>query len=384
MLDFAKLMQNPIFVMTLTAMLGVLIGKVKLGRFSLETSGALFVGLVVGAVGYSVPEAFFNFTLTLFVVAVGLLASGDMLNVIRRYGLKFAFLGGFITFVGALVTYVLALMFRGGASPHLIGGTYTGALTSSPGLAAALEATNNNPDVTVGHSIAYPFGVLAVILFVQLIPMVFRIDVDREREEFKATLAAMRDGQGEAGGGYKNAFSMVAFGLCIVAGYLLGGIKVPLGGKLSISLGATGGGLIAALVLGSMIKSGPFDMRMDPKVLGAVRSLGLSYFLAIVGINAGAEVVEVLKVHGVLLVLIGFFAALAAEVAAFLLARYGWRMNWILIAGAICGGMTSTPGLGAAIDATKTEDVAVGYGATYPVALLGMVIFTSMLHMLLE
>ena len=139
--------------------------------------------------GYSVPEAFFNFTLTLFVVAVGLLASGDMLNVIRRYGLKFALLGGFITFVGALVTYVLALMFRGGASPHLIGGTYTGALTSSPGLAAALEATNNNPDVTVGHSIAYPFGVLAVILFVQLIPMVFRIDVDREREEFKATLA---------------------------------------------------------------------------------------------------------------------------------------------------------------------------------------------------
>lgn len=75
---------------------------------------------------------------------------------------------------------------------------------------------------------------------------------------------------------------------------------------------------------------------------------------------------------------------MAAEFAAFFLARYVWKMNWILIAGAICGGMTSTPGLGAAIDATKTEDVAVGYGATYPVALLGMVIFTSLLHMLLS
>ena len=52
----------------------------------------------------------------------------------------------------------------------------------------------------------------------------------------------------------------------------------------------------------------------------------------------------------------------------------------ILLSGAICGGMTSTPGLGAAIDATGSDEVAAGYGATYPFALLFMVIWTVILH----
>ena len=59
-------------------------------------------------------------------------------------------------------------------------------------------------------------------------------------------------------------------------------------------------------------------------------------------------------------------------------------MNWILLAGAISGAMTSTPGLGAAIDATGTEDCAAGYGGTYPVAILCMVLFTTLLQRLLQ
>ena len=53
-----------------------------------------------------------------------------------------------------------------------------------------------------------------------------------------------------------------------------------------------------------------------------------------------------------------------------------------MLAGAICGGMTSTPGLGVAIDALDSDDPAAGYGAVYPFALLGMVLFTIILHKL--
>ncbi|MCK5762889.1 MAG: hypothetical protein KAH05_02100, partial [Clostridiales bacterium] len=53
---------------------------------------------------------------------------------------------------------------------------------------------------------------------------------------------------------------------------------------------------------------------------------------------------------------------------------------WIMLAGAICSGMTSTPGLGATVEAVGSDDPAAGYGATYPFALLGMVIFTIILH----
>ena len=68
--------------------------------------------------------------------------------------------------------------------------------------------------------------------------------------------------------------------------------------------------------------------------------------------------------------------------AAFLLGRYVFKLNWVLLVGAICGGMTSTPGLGAAIDALDSDEPAAGYGATYPFALLGMIVFTILLHRL--
>jgi len=61
------------------------------------------------------------------------------------------------------------------------------------------------------------------------------------------------------------------------------------------------------------------------------------------------------------------------------LGRKLWKINWIILAGAICGAMTSTPGLGAAISATDSEDCAAGYGAAYPVALFCMVIFTTLI-----
>jgi len=66
----------------------------------------------------------------------------------------------------------------------------------------------------------------------------------------------------------------------------------------------------------------------------------------------------------------------------FVVGKYVLKINWPMLSGAICGGMTSTPGLGAAVEALDSDDPAAGYGATYPFALLGMVIFTIILHKL--
>lgn len=89
--------------------------------------------------------------------------------------------------------------------------------------------------------------------------------------------------------------------------------------------------------------------------------------------------IDALFRHGLLLVGIGALSALAAELAGFILGRAIWKLNWVLLAGAICGAMTSTPGLGAAIEATGGEECSAGYGATYPMAIVCMVIFTSFL-----
>ncbi|HBF8938943.1 TPA: hypothetical protein KO175_002879, partial [Clostridioides difficile] len=71
-----------------------------------------------------------------------------------------------------------------------------------------------------------------------------------------------------------------------------------------------------------------------------------------------------------------------AMMIGFLVGKYVFKLNWILLSGAVCGGMTSTPGLGAAVDALDSDDPAAGYGATYPFALLTKVILVIVLHKL--
>lgn len=233
--------------------------------------------------------------------------------------------------------------------------------------------------VTVGYTIAYPFGALAVVFFVQLAPILFRIDVKREREELLQLYRGGSEEKGEAAKIPQSApFSVISFVVCIIFGVLLGSITVPVMGN-PVSLGSTGGGLIAALALGAIGRLGPLPMRMEKKTLSAIRGISLAYFLAVVGLMAGPQIIEALMRHGLLLVGIALFSALASELAGFFLGRFVWKINWVLLAGAICGAMTSTPGLGAAIDATGGEECSTGYGATYPMALLCMVIFTSLL-----
>jgi len=377
--DFlVKLLNNQLLVLSFAVASGLLLGKVRFRNLSLGTSGALFTGLVLGLLKVKISYELFNWNLMLFVVAVGLLSAEDIVLVVKKYGMKFVVLGVIVTGVGALCTYAMAHL-ASGVEPLLVAGTYTGALTSSPGLGAALETTGGNPLVTVGYTLAYPFGVLAVVLFVQLAPAIFGIDVKRERQELASIYRDFyRSGEKDRSVQESIPFSVLSFVVCIVLGILLGSVTVPVLGS-PVSLGSTGGGLIAALALGAFGRLGPLPMRMEKKTLTAIRELSLAYFLAVVGLMAGPQMTDALMEHGFLLVGIGAVSALAAEVAGYLLGRTVWKLNWILLAGAICGAMTSTPGLGAAIEATGGEECSAGYGATYPMAIVCMVVFTTLL-----
>jgi putative transport protein len=110
--------------------------------------------------------------------------------------------------------------------------------------------------------------------------------------------------------------------------------------------------------------------------------LGLVFFLAIVGLRYGGEVVRALSRYGLTLMIAAILVALVGSLFALLLGRYVFKINWVLLSGAICGAMTSTPGLGAAVDAMKSEKPAAGYGATYPFGLLAKIIAVIILHKL--
>ena len=149
-----------------------------------------------------------------------------------------------------------------------------------------------------------------------------------------------------------------------------------------VSLESTGGVLIGSLLLGYIGKIGPISFRMDPKVLAVLREVGLSAFLAIVGLNYGYGAVDAVMSSGAVLAIESLVVGAIAIMTGFFVGRYIFKIDWIMLSGAICGGMTSTPGLGAATDAVGSDDPGAGYGATYPFALFGMVIFTIILQKL--
>lgn len=453
----SKWIMNPFVLMFIAVFSGMLFGKIKFGKFSFGVSGTLFTGLIIGwlVVRFSnqfvegdkyfdaaksfiakgiIPKDFFYLFLILFVATVGLLAAKDIGAVLKKYGGKFVALGLIITLVGAAATYAMTIIttqvFDGDSTPYEVSGVYTGALTSSPGLAAATETANKHaekvveeypemdqeektkvlnmidkdlqaadyPELTedqkkifiknaeagigVGHAIGYPFGVIIVIIAVNFFPKIFRMDLDKEQAQFKKE---MEEARNSAGGREVPEVDFDLIGLCLamLLGYTIGKVAIDLsfiGIDQKFSLGSTGGVLIGSLLLGYIGKIGPVHFRMNSKILGIVRQLSLAFFLAIVGLRYGFKVFDALAGSGVTLAIVGLVVGLIAMLVGFFIGKYVFKINWIMLSGAICGGMTSTPGLGAAVDAIGTDDPAAGYGATYPFALIGMVLFTIILH----
>lgn len=450
--DVGSWIMSPFILVFISVVMGVLFGRIKFGYLSFGGSGALFSGLVLGwwVLGYArgfeegdkayaaaqslihngvVNVLFFNLFLILFVVPVGLLAAKDIGRVIKKYGAKFIVLSVLITFIGAGGSYVMAI-FSKNVSPFEVTGIYTGALTSSPGLAAALESArevaaewtekyetlsekdkerflqilgmkelapenvvalsaeqkslfirNAEAGVGIGHTIGYPFGVIIVILAMNLLPRLFKIDIDKEKRLFTQEMNVDQEQEGISGKQVQDVdFDLIGFVLVCFFGYTLGQINIFLGPLGNLSLGATGGALLGALLLGYVGKIGFIHFRMSNKILGVIRDLALVFFLSTVGLRYGFKVFDALIGAGAYLAFAAMAVSCAALLVGFVVGRYVFKINWVILSGSICGGMTSTPGLGCCIDALKSDDPAAGYGATYPFALLSMVIFSIILH----
>ena len=161
-----ELTDNALIVLFSVALLGALLGKVKIKNFSLGVSGCLFVGILFGHFGWASEHSYFSLTLLIFVVAVGLMASKDIGKVIRKYGLKFIAMAVIVPTTAALLTIACAKLFAGDVDVSLIEGIFTGALTSSPGLGASLESALYPELMAASHNwwkfdLAIPYTLLS-------------------------------------------------------------------------------------------------------------------------------------------------------------------------------------------------------------------------------
>jgi putative transport protein len=523
-----ELLEEPLALLFIILFVGSVLGQIKIKGISMGTSGVLLAAMVFGHFGYQIPSIIQQFGLGLFIVAVGLQAGPRFFRMMKSSGIVFGIIGLLIVLVASITTIIVSKLFH--LSPALSIGIMTGALTSTPGLAAALQATND-PIASVGYGIAYPFGVVAVVLFVQLLPRLIKTNLEDDlkkktgpvrneespevltievtnpsinkktlkelhftqfesvvisrvirgdrniialndtvilvgdrlvavglhedlaqlcesigrrvttnfenvdhvklrkvavdsdemigktlkeiglRSSYGATVTRIERGGFEFNQGPKwrlergdvltivssedrlnkveKLFSkkkltvtnihLLSLSLILLMGIIAGMIPIHLPGLGTITLGVAGGPLFIALMIGHFGKLGPIHARYYQPSNQVIRDIGLVLFLAGAGTTAGTGIVDVVQQEGLRLVIGGAIITTFPIIAGYFIARKLFGLSIVHSLGALCGGMTSTPGLGAANQLIDTEDPAIAYAAAYPFALIFVAIASQLL-----
>jgi putative transport protein len=189
---------EPILVISLTAIVGLLIGSIRIRGIKLGVAGMLFSGLLLGHFGLTLDShlmAFLKeFGLALFVFTVGLQLGPGFFNSLKKDGLKLNSLAVTIVLSGAALVFGLGhyvLKWDMG----VLAGVFSGSTTNTPSLGAAQQAmsTTGNGDsaskAAMAYAVAYPFGVMGIILVMILIRVIFRIDPKQELLDLKQQLS---------------------------------------------------------------------------------------------------------------------------------------------------------------------------------------------------
>jgi putative transport protein len=169
--------------------IGTWVGQLSVRGLSLGAAGVLFTAMVFGHFGLSVPRGVMELGLLLFVYAVGLQAGPRFFRTFRRHGIQFVIIALVIAGVGALAAAAVGVWLK--LPYNLVTGLFTGALTCTPALAAAIDtverlAPGSSGLVSVGYGIAYPFSMIGLVLLIQLLPRLTRREVKAEERRWLA------------------------------------------------------------------------------------------------------------------------------------------------------------------------------------------------------
>ena len=435
---------------------GYIIGRISIKEVSIGTAGVFVAALIFGALfndtihnaltldggdltntAFSLVE---NAGLVLFVGSVGMMAGPGFFRNLKKNYKSYILIGIIIIAVGSLTTiscYYIAMgtidlpsdaaklgITKSDYAISMMTGIMSGSLTSTPAFSAAQStaadivpagaAATIQDVITIGHAIAYIFGVIGVVLFVQLIPRMLNADMEKERELIKisdegesaaANEPAATD-NGKVAAANESAITVAsengklekketkrrikidvagyaAFGIVAIIGIIIGMIKIPLSSDgfsgSTFSLTTTGGVLISSLVLSYIGHIGPLSIQTHPGVLKGFRELGLAIFLVGAGIPGGASFV---KYYQSIYFLYGVIITIIPMIIGYFIAYKVFKLPLLNSLGSITGGMTSTPALGCLIKTAGTDDVASSYASVYPVALVCVVLSSQFMILL--
>jgi putative transport protein len=402
-----------LFVVFGVLLVGYALGRITIKGVSLGDAGVFIIALLVGALCFGMTDDGLVFSasakpydfsaglsliealgLVLFVTSVGYIAGPKFFGNFKKNFKSYVLLGLIIILAGGLAAvgciYAGELFGYGGSISDqdgfvaMIVGLLSGSLTSTPAFSAAKATVAEQYEglVSVGHGIAYIFGVVGVVLFVQLIPKLTKANMDEERA--KLVIKSETQEKKTAGKLFQiDHLGIAGFSLAAILGTLIGQIKIPLSSAglsgTCFSLTTTGGCLLMSLILGHFGKIGPIKIMPEQTTLKLFRELGLVLFLVGAAIPGGAEFIAnfdpMYFVYGIVMTIVPL-------IIGYIFAKYVLKLSLLNNLGSITGGMTSTPALGTLISVAKTDDVASAYAATYPIALVAIVLCSQFIVIL--
>ena len=182
-----------IFILAATIALGTLLGKIKIGGISLGVTWILFVGIALGHFGMGIDPKVLGFVkefgLILFIYSVGLQVGPGFFASLKQNGIRLNVMALCVLLLGIGVTLAIAAI--SGTSLITMTGILSGAVTNTPSLGSAqqtfLETTGaNDPSIALGYAVAYPLGVIGLILALVLMRKLFRVDPVKENARLQA------------------------------------------------------------------------------------------------------------------------------------------------------------------------------------------------------
>ncbi len=184
---------HSILLLSFVIAAGIQLGKIKVFGVSLGITLVLFVGIILGHFGFTINHNvihfFKEFGLILFVYSVGMQVGPGFFSSFKQGGITLNMLACGIVFLG-VVTAVILHYVTGIPMPTMVG-ILSGAVTNTPGLGAAQQAFSDmhgvsDNTIALGYAVAYPLGVIGIILSIILIKYIFRVSFDKENEQLNS------------------------------------------------------------------------------------------------------------------------------------------------------------------------------------------------------
>ena len=184
---------HSILLLSFVIAAGIQLGKIKVFGVSLGITLVLFVGIILGHFGFTINHNvihfFKEFGLILFVYSVGMQVGPGFFSSFKQGGITLNMLACGIVFLGVLTAVILHYA-TGIPMPTMVG-ILSGAVTNTPGLGAAQQAFSDmhgvsDNTIALGYAVAYPLGVIGIILSIILIKYIFRVSFGKENEQLNS------------------------------------------------------------------------------------------------------------------------------------------------------------------------------------------------------